>query len=82
MAVKIEEDNLSPSMMIFFFFFYKHFTLVLFAYYHQCSETFKNKKYCLVIAILSPIHSKSSYGTYDKNITGNTIKTVYSTSDR
>ncbi|XP_065531884.1 sciellin isoform X2 [Lathamus discolor] len=26
--------------------------------------------------------SKSSYGTYDKNITGNTIKTVYSTSDR
>ncbi|XP_052641586.1 sciellin [Harpia harpyja] len=26
--------------------------------------------------------SKSSYGAYEENITGNTIKTVYSTSDR
>lgn len=30
----------------------------------------------------SLLHSKSSLAAYEENITGNTIKTVYSTSDR
>lgn len=41
------------------------------------------KQYCsLVIAMYSLLHSKSSLAAYEENVTGNTIKTVYSTSDR